>query len=173
MHTLTTERLTLRMISLADAAFIQQLYNTPDFLEFIGDKEIRSQLDAQRYIEEKILAMHREHGVCLLLVEVKDSKEKIGVCGLIKRPELTAFDIGYGFTPESYGKGYGYEAGKAVVDHAIKTSHIDELVAITTSDNQASRALLTKLGFTYIKVQQKISDKVDLLLYQLSLTNND
>jgi len=169
MRTLQSERLTLRMVELKDAPFIHELYNSEDFLQFVGDKNIRSESDARAYIEEKILGMYREFGVCLLLVEVTDSGEKIGVCGLIKRPELEAYDIGYGFMPSSYGKGYGYEAGKAVLDYACETNKIENLVAITTSDNQGSRALLSKLGFTYVKVQDTLSDTVDLLLYQLSL----
>lgn len=170
MHSLITERLRLRMVEQSDAHFIEQLYNTPDFLQFIGDKQIRSQADAVKYIEEKILAMHQQHGVCLLLVERLDSQEKLGVCGLIKRPELAAYDIGYGFLPSTYGQGFGYEAGQAVINYAKQRSNIDELVAITTSDNVGSRALLTKLGFTYVKVQEPISDTVDLLLYQMNLT---
>jgi RimJ/RimL family protein N-acetyltransferase len=71
--------------------------------------------------------------------------------------------------PSSYGKGFGYEAGKAVINYACETNKIEDLVAITTSDNKGSRALLSKLGFTYVKVQDTLSDTVDLLLYQLSL----
>ncbi|MEZ8101803.1 GNAT family N-acetyltransferase [Vibrio bivalvicida] len=169
MRRLTSDRLTLRMAELTDALFIHELYNSEDFLRFVGDKNIRSESDARAYVDEKILGMHTEFGVCLLLVEVTESGEKVGVCGLIKRPELEAYDIGYGFMPSSYGKGYGYEAGRAVIDYARETNKIEDLVAITTSDNQRSRALLSKLGFTYVKVQDTLSDKVDLLLYQLSL----
>lgn len=168
MHVLTTERLTLRLLEMEDAAFIQQLYNTQDFLQFVGDKQIRSLADAREYIQDNILAMHRQHGVCLLLVELTESKEKLGVCGLIKREELKQHDIGYGFKPSAYGQGYGYEAGQAVLNYARQNEAIGELVALTSSDNTASRALLTKLGFSYIKVQQPISDKVELLLYQNS-----
>ncbi|MEF1291831.1 GNAT family N-acetyltransferase, partial [Vibrio sp. M260118] len=128
-----------------------------------------SESDARDYVDEKILGMHKEFGVCLLLVEVTETGEKIGVCGLIKRPELEAYDIGYGFMPSSYRRGYGYEAGQAVLKYASESTEIEEIVAITTSDNEGSRALLSKLGFTYIKVQEALSDTVDLLLYQMSL----
>ncbi|EEX93840.1 putative acetyltransferase [Vibrio orientalis CIP 102891 = ATCC 33934] len=157
------------MVEQKDAEFILELYSSEDFLRFVGDKGINTVGDAQLYIQNNIHAMHEVHGVCLLLVERSDTKEKLGVCGLIKRPELTAYDIGYGFKPAAYGQGYGYEAGQAVIACARTQPEIDELVAITTSDNGASQALLTKLGFTYVKVQEAISDTVDLLLYQMSL----
>lgn len=169
MHQLSSERLTLRMVEQQDAEFILELYSSEDFLRFVGDKGMHTVDDAQLYIDNNILAMHEEHKVCLMLVERSDTKEKLGVCGLIKRPELTAYDIGYGFKPTAYGLGYGFEAGQAVIEYARQQPEIDELVAITTSDNGASQALLTKLGFTYVKVQDAISDTVDLLLYQMSL----
>lgn len=169
METLLTPRLRLRLATFADASFIKNLYNTPDFIQFVGDKNIRSVDDAEQYINKNILAMHREFGVCLLVVELRDTGELIGVCGLIKRPELDAYDIGYGYLPSTYGCGYGLEAGQAVLEFAKQQAHIQELVAITTSDNSASKALLIKLGFTYVKVQQALSDTVDLLLYQRNL----
>ena len=40
MQAVETERLRLRMITYQDAAFIQRLYSSEDFLRYIGDKEI-------------------------------------------------------------------------------------------------------------------------------------
>ncbi|NOH62675.1 GNAT family N-acetyltransferase [Vibrio sp. RE88] len=171
MENLETHRLKLRLPTEGDAAFIQSLYNTEGFLRFVGDKHIRSSDDAVEYIRNNMLAMREAKSVCLLVVESKSDSQPIGVCGLIKRDELDAYDIGYGFMPDSLGQGYGLEAGKAVVEYARQRSDIDELVAITSSDNEASKSLLNRLGFTYIKVQNQISDKIDLLLYQLSFAD--
>ncbi|MCG9595804.1 GNAT family N-acetyltransferase [Vibrio sp. Isolate25] len=171
MENLETHRLILRLPTEDDAAFIQSLYNTDGFLRFVGDKQIRNRSDATEYIRNNILAMRREKSVCLLIVENKSDSEPLGVCGLIKRDDLEAYDIGYGFMPDSHGQGYGLEAGQAIVKYAQQRRDIDELVAITSSDNEGSKALLNRLGFTYVKVQNQISDKVDLLLYQLSFTD--
>ncbi len=169
MKTLQTERLRLRIATQDDADFIKQLYNTPDFIQFVGDKKIRSVGDAEQYIQNNILAMRKEFGVCLLVVETLATGLPIGVCGLIKRPELDAYDIGFGYLPSAYGQGIGYEAAMAVLSYARQQPHINELVAITTSDNHGCQALLNKLGFTYIKVQDTISDTIDLLLFQYTL----
>lgn len=166
MQTLTTPRLVLRLADADDASFIQTLYNTPDFLRYIGDKQIRSLQDARRYIADKILAMREEYGVCLLVVEDRQSNAPLGVCGLIKRPDLPAYDIGYGYLPSTYRQGIGYEAGQAVMEYARRRADIEQVVAITSSDNLASQALLVKLGFSYRKIQSQLSESVDLLLYQ-------
>ncbi|WP_159737055.1 GNAT family N-acetyltransferase [Vibrio atypicus] len=173
MEQISTERLVLRLATVDDANFVLELYNTPDFLQFVGDKQIHDVNDAKIYIEQKILGMRASKGVCLLVIESKADSKPLGVCGLIKRDELTAYDIGYGLLPKAYGFGYAIEAAKGVISYAKAKEGIDELVAITTSDNFASQKLLNTLGFNYIKVQSKISDTIDLLLYQLKLTDNE
>ncbi len=104
MQAVETERLRLRMITPQDAAFIQRLYSSEDFLRYIGDKEISDTDKAVEYIKNNILKMHEEKGVCLLMVEMKGSLTPIGICGLIKRDTLDSHDIGYGFVPEVYGQ---------------------------------------------------------------------
>lgn len=171
MQAVETARLRLRMITTEDAEFIQRLYSSEDFLRYIGDKEITNTAKAEEYIENNILKMHQEKGVCLLMVEVKVTSTPIGVCGLIKRDSLESHDVGYGFAPEFYGQGYAQEAGEAIIEQAKQNADIDHLVAITTSDNIRSIALLTKLGFAFERVEDVISESVNLNLYSLSLGN--
>ncbi|MGR5469870.1 GNAT family N-acetyltransferase, partial [Vibrio astriarenae] len=85
MRTLNTERLILRLVSVEDAPFILELYNHPDFYRFVGDKQIRTLDEAQRYIELNMLHMQKLKGVSLLVVETKDDNQPIGICGLVKR----------------------------------------------------------------------------------------
>lgn len=171
MKSVETVRLRLRMITPQDAVFIQRLYSSEDFLRYIGDKEIIDTGKAVEYIENNILKMYREKGVCLLMVEIKESSTPIGVCGLIKRETLEAHDIGYGFVPEVYGQGFALEAAEAIIEQARHNADIDHLVAITTSDNMRSIALLTKLGFVFERVEDELSESVNLNLYGLSLGN--
>lgn len=171
MQAVETARLRLRMITTEDAEFIQRLYSSEDFLRYIGDKEITNTAKAEEYIENNILKMHQEKGVCLLMVEVKATSTPIGVCGLIKRDSLESHDVGYGFAPEFYGQGYAKEAGEAIIEQAKQNADIDHLVAITTSDNIRSIVLLTKLGFAFERVEDVISESVNLNLYSLSLGN--
>ncbi|MBY7729874.1 GNAT family N-acetyltransferase [Vibrio bathopelagicus] len=171
MQAVETARLRLRMITPQDAAFIQRLYSSEDFLRYIGDKEITDTDKAVEYIENNILKMHQEKGVCLLAVEIKESSTPIGVCGLIKRDTLESHDIGYGFVPEVYGQGFALEAAQAIIEQAKHNADIDHLVAITTSDNIRSIALLTKLGFVFERVEEAINENVNLNLYGFSLGN--
>ena len=85
---LQTQRLTLRHFDHNDAAFIVELLNEPSWLQHIGDKGIKTSSDAERYIQDGPLAMYARLGFGLYLVELTDSGEPLGMCGLIKRDTL-------------------------------------------------------------------------------------
>ncbi|HGY9568454.1 TPA: GNAT family N-acetyltransferase [Vibrio harveyi] len=169
MKTLTTKRLTLRLVSVEDAPFILELYNQPDFYRFVGDKQIRTLEEAKRYIQDNMLRMQELKGVSLLVVETNHDKQPVGICGLVKRDTLTAFDIGYGYLPSAYGKGYAKEAASVVVDFAREEMNVENLVAITNNDNIRSISLLEKLGFQFERVEQTYDNGRTLQLYTKEL----
>jgi len=55
-------------------------------------------------------------------------------------------EIGYMIKPEHWGKGYGSEIAKVLIEKAIK-SELKKLKAIIDPDNIASRKILIKQGF--------------------------
>ena len=152
---LGTERLRLRRLVLDDAPFILRLVTDPSWLEFIGDKGVRSEDDARHYLAQGPIDMYARLGFGLYLVELRDggapighSGDPIGICGLIKRESLADVDLGFAYLPEFRGKGYAYEAALAVMIHAKRDYSIRRLVAITAPTNEKSIRLLRRLGMT-------------------------
>jgi [ribosomal protein S5]-alanine N-acetyltransferase len=143
---LATPRLVLRRLSVDDAAFIVELLNDSAWLRFIGDKGVRTEDDARDYIVKGPLAMYERHGFGLWLVELKEGRVPIGMCGLIKRDSLEDVDIGFAFLPAFRGQGIGHEAAAAVVAHGRNAFGLQRIVAITSPDNVKSATLLEKLG---------------------------
>src|SRR5205085_1293630 len=148
MNALETERLILRWLSAEDAAFILELVNDPAWLQFIGDRGVRTLEDARDYILAGPVAMYHREGFGLYLVELKQSATSIGICGLIKRVGLEDIDIGFAFLPAFRGQSYAYESASAVMLYAQDTVGLNRFVAITAPDNQHSITLLTKLGLS-------------------------
>ena len=73
----------------------------------------------------------------------------IGCCGL--RPHGEAeYEIGCHLLLGYRGKGYAAETAQAVLDYAFQTLHADKLFAGHHPDNEASRRVLEKLGFSGI-----------------------
>ena len=148
---LATGRLILRELTLADADFILALYNTPAYLEFIGDKNIHSIEEARSHLKNDRINSYKTNGFGLWLVETKESNIPVGTCGLIKRAAFEDIDIGFAFLPKYFGKGYGFEAASATLNYAYKKLKLDKVIAYTNKDNKASIELLQKLGMKYEK----------------------
>lgn len=146
-----TDRLRIRWYALADAPFICTLLNTPSWLEFIGDRGVRTLDEAETYIVENALISYEQYGLGPFAVELKETGTLIGQCGLHKRPALNDIDIGFAFLPEYVGKGYGYESASALVAYAQHTLGLTRLTGITKPTNQVSIRLLEKLGMRFEK----------------------
>ncbi|WP_028022432.1 GNAT family N-acetyltransferase [Enterovibrio calviensis] len=163
---LETPRLHLRCFNENDTAFINRLYNTEGFLRFVGDKNIRSDIDAAVYLRATLIPMYAQPYMGLFAVEEKQSQLPIGICGLIKRDTLDDIDLGFGFFPEYEGKGYAYESAEAVIELAENALGLHQIVAITLPENIRSLALLFRLGFT---LQSGVETEPDLLLLKRHL----
>jgi RimJ/RimL family protein N-acetyltransferase len=70
-HILETERLHLRELSLEDAGFIVELLNTEGWLTFIGDRNVRTEKQAERYLQTGPLLSYEQYGFGMWLVELK------------------------------------------------------------------------------------------------------
>ncbi|CZF85743.1 GNAT family N-acetyltransferase [Grimontia marina] len=163
---LITPRLTLRNLNENDASFINRLYNTEGFLHFVGDKNIRSTIDAAVYLRSTLLPMHKTPMMGLLAVELKNTEDPIGVCGLIDRDSLDGIDLGFGFFPEFQGQGYAREAATAVLDMAKKSLDLAEVVAITLETNIGCLNLLESLGFQKTEAE---NPEPEVMLLKLEL----
>lgn len=162
---LETEWLILRRFTVADDQFILELLNDPAWIEFIGDKGVRTLEDAGGYLRRGPIAMYEREGFGLYLVELKGSHIPIGMCGLIKRDSLEDVDLGFAFLPAYRAEGYGYESAAAVL--ALGRDHfaLKRIVAITSPDNVASGALLEKLGMKLEKTVKLQGDDDEVSLY--------
>lgn len=146
MKIIKTERLSLRYLNVNDAEFIVQLLNEPDWIKYIGDRGVRTVESAQSYILDGPIAMYKEHGIGLFLVELKGSETPIGVCGLIQRDFLKDVDLGFGFLSKYWGHGYAYEAAHATLNYGIEERGYERIAGFTSLDNEKSANLLQKLG---------------------------
>lgn len=143
-----TERLTIRELTTEDAEFINRLLNSPKFLEYIGDRKVRSVEQAADFVRDRLRKSYADHGFGLYAIELEDGTP-IGICGFVRRETLPGPDLGFAFLPEFERKGYGMESAVAMLDYGQKTLGFDKVLAITSLDNDASGKLLERLGFEY------------------------
>ena len=160
---LQTSRLTVTFFTLSDWPFIIELLNTPGWLQFIGDRNVRNEQQAQAYLTSGPIQSYREFGFGLMKVSLTETGQPIGMCGLLKRETLEQPDIGFAFLPDFAGHGYAFEAASAIIMHAQKSLHAEEIYAIVQSDNKRSISLLEKLHFEF-KEHFSFPNKPEVLL---------
>lgn len=154
----TTDRLTLRLLNVDDGEFVLELLNEPSWLQFIGDKGVRTLEDARTYIVTGPMAMYDRHGFGLYVTERRSDGVPMGICGLIKRDRLDDVDIGFAFLPRYWGRGYAYEAAAAVMEYGRTVLGLQRIVAITSPENASSARLLEKLGLRFERMVQMTDD---------------
>lgn len=103
---LETERVRLREFTLSDADFVQQLVNTPSWIQFIGDRNIRTLEASQEYIQNNLQKSYKKNGFGLWLMQLKETSKSIGMCGLVNRETLGNVDIGFALLPMYERNGY-------------------------------------------------------------------
>lgn len=169
MRILETERLIVRQLTTEDAEFILKLLNDPSFIRNIGDRHVRTIDDACSYILKGPAASYAENGFGLYLVQLKETNESIGMCGLIKRDGLDDVDIGYALLPGYWSKGYAVECARATMAYARDIIGLKRLVAIVDPANESSIRLLEKLGLRYEKMVRLSADDIELKLFGTEL----
>ncbi|MDO5975734.1 GNAT family N-acetyltransferase [Flavivirga jejuensis] len=165
-----TNRLLVKKFTLKDASFFKELVNTPNWLKYIGDRNVKTINDAEAYIKNNHFKSYDTLGFGFYKLLLKEENNKpIGSCGLVKREGLDDVDIGFAFLPEYEGKGFGYESSIAVLKIAKEQFHLKKVVAIASPTNLNSIKLLEKLGLIFEKKVKPFEDEKELLLFAKSL----
>ncbi|WP_316836140.1 GNAT family N-acetyltransferase [Pedobacter nutrimenti] len=155
--TLTTERLLIEKLAPGDSAFILTLLNTPGWLKFIGDRNIKTLSDAEAYVQRTIDSPAIQYWI----VKKATDCTPVGAVSFIKKDYLDHHDIGYAFHPDFGKLGYAYEATKTVLERLSKNPLYPVILATVAPDNEPSIRLLEKLG---LKQERQIEVEGRILL---------
>lgn len=167
--TFETERLLLRPVREEDADFVLKLVNSPKFLQFIGDREVRSLKQATIYIRQKMLSQLYRLGFGHYAVIRKKDGVLLGTCGLHDREGLEGVDIGFAFLPQYERQGYAFESAERLKKAALEDFGLRQILGITSKTNGASQKLLEKLGLKFERTIILPNEEEEILLYSLNL----
>ncbi|RPE79666.1 GNAT family N-acetyltransferase [Vulcaniibacterium tengchongense] len=144
-----TVRLRLRPCRDSDKPAFAAILNTPRMTAELGGVRPRAEIDA---LVDKRIADQARHGHSYWAVELRDSGELIGTCGIRVAddypgtPVQGMYEIGWRIAERHWGRGYAREAAQASLAWAWAHTPAPCVAAWTTPANERSRRLMQRLG---------------------------
>ena len=138
----------LRSLELKDAKSMIQVYNSLEARRFLDDPAPLSLDDTEQWIR-KTWEQRKAHQNYYFAIELRKSKELLGVCGLFgmqkinRKAELmiTLFD------ESNRGQGYGSEALQLLLDYGFNQLNLHRIVLFTHEINKRAQQVYEKVGF--------------------------
>ncbi|BDY04492.1 GNAT family N-acetyltransferase [Ferrimonas sp. YFM] len=146
MTELETERLRLQRFSLEDVDGFFELNNDPVVLKYTGDKPFDNKDQVAAFISD--YAQYQLNGFGRWSLYLKETGEYLGFCGLRRAEPGAEVDIGFRIMRRHWRQGYALESAIAALQLGFGRYQLDRIVARAMEDNQASHAVINKLGMT-------------------------
>jgi [ribosomal protein S5]-alanine N-acetyltransferase len=141
---LATERLALRPVTALDLTALVTHWTAPEVRLFLFDWAVLSAEDIDAVIAESSASSARD-GYGFWLAESLDEAGFVGTVGLRQLEDLGP-EIVYSLAPDAWGSGYASESARAVLEYALGTLGLPEVLAEVDQGNAASAAVVTRLG---------------------------
>ena len=165
---LETKRLILKTAELSDLDMLVALRSDFEVMENTGYSVTQTKEEVREYLNFAI-SYQEMHGMGFCLVFEKESGNFIGEAGLFHllfddaQPEI---ELSYHLHKKFWGKGYGTELAKALIQWGFQRLSINKLVSTTYPDNIASQKVLKKAGFDCMSKKQ-LPDGEELFWYEI------
>lgn len=145
--TLTTPRLALRPLTLADLDFVAAMLADPAVMRFYP--QVHTRAEAEGWVRRQ-LARYERDGHGLLLVEQRRTREPVGQVGLVMQEVDGAIEpeIGYLIDSRYWRRGFASEAAGAVRDYAFGELQRPYVISLIRPVNLPSQGVARRLGMT-------------------------
>lgn len=145
---LSTERLLLKSMRLADTESIFYLRSDPQVMKFINRPLITTFKEAEDWIRLVQSNLENNQGITWGIFLRERPEANIGNIGLwrIEKENYRA-EIGYMIEPAHQGKGIMSEAIQSVIEYGFSEMKLHSIEAQLNPENYASSRLLEKAGF--------------------------
>lgn len=162
---LETARLVLRMPDARDAEGFIRFYGDPRSRHIDGPQD---RATAWRMFATEIGHWHLR-GFGMWAVCLRDAPDQaLGIVGAWCPDGWPEREVGWLLWPESEGRGIGYEAGRAALDHAFGVWGWDTAVSYIAPENARSIDLAARLGALHDPHARRPDDKPGCLVYRHS-----
>ena len=157
---LETERLVLRVRTVADAEYIHAYASLAEVSYPAGFPPFKTLEDEIYYLEHILPERNQKENLPAGYgIVVKGTDKVIGSVDFNHRHEDDVLELGYTLHPDYWGRGYVQEAARALIDVAFKELGLHKIELSCYSHNLQSQRVAEKLGFT---LEARIRDRKDV-----------
>jgi len=144
--TLTTERLTLRMLRDDDLDGYAELYGDVEAARYIGgDGRALSRAESWRNMAMVVGHYHLRGYGMWAVVETR-TQEFVGRIGFINPEGWPGFELGWAILRRHWGRGFATEGARAALAHAFDDMGRDHVISLIHPDNVRSIRVAERLG---------------------------
>lgn len=148
MIILETERLRLRRWLDSDRNLFREINADPKVMQFFPFRRSYQEADLMM---DRVNRLIDETGLCFYALELKESQEPIGFCGLsdAMMPDILpagTIEIGWRLATRFWGNGYVTEAAEALLAHGFTVKELPEIVSFAVETNYRSIAVMERIG---------------------------
>ncbi len=147
--TLQTERLILRPLKITDADVVFRNWESdPDVAKYVRwtyHTSVDETIDYINSLQSEIDGDNYDFGL-----ELKETGELIGACGIFLHEETNCYEIGYCLAKKFWGFGFAVEAATEILKFAKNELSQKQVHVCHAIENPASGSVIKKLGGVYI-----------------------
>ena len=156
---LETERLVLRVRTVADVVDIFDYASRPEVSYPAGFHPVKTLEDEIYYLEHILPERNEKNNLPAGYgIVVKGTDKVIGSVDFPRRHEDDVLEIGYILHPDYWGLGYVPEAASTLIDLTFKELNLHKIELTCFGSNVQSQRVAEKLGFT---LEARIRDRKD------------
>jgi RimJ/RimL family protein N-acetyltransferase len=145
-----TSRLRLRMFRPEDLDAMCEITRDPEVMRYIGHGHPLTREETRQNLT-RIVAAFRRRGFGRWALELKETGELAGYCGLSLGDAEVGVELAYMLARGAWGRGLALEAGRACLRYGFERLNLSSIAGLTFHDNRRSRRVLERLGMSFVR----------------------
>jgi RimJ/RimL family protein N-acetyltransferase len=165
LENLTTDRLRFRSLQPSDKPYLMEFFQNEEATKYLYIKEALNKY-CDDWIARQMMRYERD-GFSLAALELKETGEFIGQCGLIKQTinGIEELEVGYHLTPQFWGNGYATEAAKGCMKFAFENGIAESIISMIVVENVPSQKVAERNGL--IRTIRMVYKGFDIYVYRI------
>ena len=149
MNTLETKRLLLRTLTTNDSERIEELASDYDVAKSTLNIPHPYPEGSAKQFVDGIHNAEEKNEVVMFAITKKESRQLIGLINLNLSAPFKRGELAYWIGKQYWGKGYGTEATKALLEYGFNHLGLNKVFAASFTSNPGSWRVMEKVGLKY------------------------